>query len=89
MITFTETVATSNATANIAYCLFIICAFIAGGVLIYLLWDKIQTPVVTKTKSRPAKVAKKAVRKPAAKAVAKKPVAKKPARPVRKPAKKK
>lgn len=94
MVNLLNTVATSNATAEVAYYICIISFFIAGGVAIYLLWDKVQeSKVAAAPKKRTG--AKKAVAKPVAKKttakkasikkadvkkpVAKKAVAKKPA----------
>lgn len=83
MNTIPQIVATSNATTDIAYYVCIVSFFIAGGVAIYLLWDKAQQHKKTPGKSRVVKpTAKKAVAKKttAKKAVAKKAPAKKPAK---------
>ena len=91
MNTIPHLVAASNATADIAYYVCIVSFFIAGGVAIFLLWDKVQqhnagtkkTARVVKPsakKKAPVKkaAAKAAPKKTAAKkAIAKKPVAKK------------
>lgn len=87
MVNLLNTVATSNATAEVAYYICIISFFIAGGVAIYLLWDKVQE---SKQAAAPKKrtVAKKVVAKPEAKkAAAKKAPVKKAA--VKKPVVKK
>lgn len=87
MVNLLNTVAASNATAEVAYYICIISFFIAGGVAIYLLWDKVQE---SKSAAAPKKrtVAKKAAAKPVVKkTVAKKAPVKKAA--VKKPATKK
>lgn len=83
MNTIPQIVATSNATTDIAYYVCIVSFFIAGGVAIYLLWDKAQQHKNASGKSRVAKktTKKAAVKKTAVKkAVAKKAPAKKPAK---------
>lgn len=94
MNTIPQIVATSNATADIAYYVCIVSFFIAGGVAIYLLWDKVQQHKKPASKARVVKpAAKKAPAKRAAtkKVAAKKAPAKKPAakKPVKRTAKKK
>ena len=86
MNTTLQTVATSNATADIAYYVCIVSFFIAGGVAIYLLWDRIKqhkhksirTRVVRPTRRAPAKKAVAAKKTTAKKASAKKTAAKMP-----------
>jgi hypothetical protein len=81
MITIAQTVAASSATADIAYYVCIVSFFIAGGVAIYLLWDRIQRYNAKATRSKVVKPTKKrvAAKKTAAKkAPAKKTAAKKP-----------
>lgn len=88
MNTIPHLVAASSATADIAFYVCIVSFFIAGGVAIYLLWDKVQEHKKPASKARIVKpAAKKAVvkRAPAKKAAVKKPVAKKA--PAKKPAK--
>lgn len=82
MITSLETVASSSATADIAYVVCIVSFFIAGGVAIYLLWDKInqhnaaiaKKPKTTKsrTAAKKATATKKVVKKPVKKVSKKK-----------------
>ena len=83
MVTFAETVAASNATADIAFVVCVVSFLIAGGVAIYLLWDKVnQSKGRSGAKPRIVrpKVAKSTVKKTAGpKRTAKKAVAKKPA----------
>ena len=88
MNTIPQIVAASDATTDIAYYVCIVSFFIAGGVAIYLLWDKVQQhnkhagkarvvkPSAKKTATKKAAVAKKTTAKkaPAKKAAAKKPV---------------
>lgn len=94
--TFGQSVASSSATADIAYYICIVSFFVAGGVAIYLLLDKIKEHKSAPTKKshvvKPARVAAKkpTVKKPAAKKVtAKKPIAKKPVKAATKTARKK
>lgn len=94
MNTIPQLVAVSNATADIAYYVCIVSFFIAGGVAIFLLWDRIQhhKQQGIKRVSRARTATKTTTRKPVKKAAAKKTVAKKvPAKkaPVRKTATKK
>lgn len=82
METIAQSVATSNATADIAYYVCIVSFFIAGGVAIYLLWDKIhETKTKRAARSARSSAARTTARKPAAKkAAAKRPAAKKTTR---------
>lgn len=87
--TFGQSVASSSATADIAYYICIVSFFVAGGVAIYLLLDKIKehgaksSPKarIVKPASRKKPVPKKTTAKPvvAKKTVAKKSVVKKAA----------
>ena len=83
MNTIPQTVAASSATADIAYYICVVSFFIAGGVAIFLLWDKAQQHKKQASKTRVVKpsakkvAAKKTVTK---KAVSKKAPAKKPAK---------
>lgn len=77
MNTIPHLVATSNATADIAYYICIVSFFIAGGVAIYLLWDRIQQHNARVSRARVVKPTKKRAAK---KSVAKKSAAKKPAK---------
>lgn len=89
MNTIPQTVAVSSATADIAYYICIVSFFIAGGVAIFLLWDKAQQHKKQVGKARVVKPSAKraAAKKPTAKkaTVAKKAVAKKA--PAKKPVK--
>lgn len=86
MNTIPQIVATSNATADIAYYVCIVSFFIAGGVAIFLLWDKVQqhnkrskkTARVVKPSAKKAPAKKAAAKAAPKKAVAKKAPAKKP-----------
>lgn len=79
MNTIPHGVAASSATADIAYYVCIVSFFIAGGVAIFLLWDKAQQHKQHAAKARVVKPTKKPAKKPVAKkaAVTKKSVAKK------------
>jgi ABC-type nickel/cobalt efflux system permease component RcnA len=92
MITIAHTVATSSATADAAYYICIVSFFIAGGVAIYLLWDRTNQHKANAAKARTVRPSAKK-RAPAKKAAApkKKTTAKKaPAKkPVKRTAKKK
>ncbi len=88
MNTIPQIVAASNATADIAYYVCIVSFFIAGGVAIFLLWDKVQehnkqsgkkTARVVKPSAKRAPAKKAAAKAAPKKAVAKKAPAKKPA----------
>jgi membrane protein implicated in regulation of membrane protease activity len=81
MITIAQTVAASSATADLAYYVCIVSFFIAGGVAIYLLWDRIQKQNTKTGRARIVKPTKKAV-------AAKKVVAKKKTTAKKAPAKK-
>ncbi len=70
MITIAQTVAASSATADLAYYVCIVSFFIAGGVAIYLLWDRIQQHNGRSARAKIVRPTKK--RAPAKKAVAKK-----------------
>ena len=86
MNTIAHTVATSSATADAAYYVCIVSFFIAGGVAIYLLWDRTnqhkasmaRTRVVRPTAKKRAGAKKAAT--PKKKTTAKKAPAKKPAK---------
>lgn len=84
MNTIPQTVAASSATADIAYYLCVVSFFIAGGVAIYLLWDRIQHHNAAATRSKIVKPTKKraSAKKTvsAKKATSKKAAAKKPAK---------
>lgn len=79
MITFPHLVAASSATTDIAYYVCVVSFFIAGGVAIFLLWDKAQQHKKHASKARIVKPSKKVASKkaPAKKVVAKKTAAKK------------
>jgi hypothetical protein len=77
MNTIPQTVAASSATADIAYYVCVVSFFIAGGVAIYLLWDRIQRHNVKASRSKVVRPSKKRVA--AKKTAAKKAPAKKTA----------
>lgn len=78
MNTIAQTVAASSATADIAYYVCVVSFFIAGGVAIYLLWDRIQHHKQIGSRGKVVKPTKKRVA--AKKSATKKTTAKKPAK---------
>lgn len=71
MNTIPQIVAASNATADIAYYVCVVSFFIAGGVAIFLLWDRIQQHNKQSSKKAARIVKPTAKKTPAKKAASK------------------